>query len=332
MFHHPPFNSTKALRQCLILVGCMLQTMPSYAGLFDKAPQPIILEATTDREEAFKTLFLNENFMARDQNKPYDGPAQPLAMTSVKLQFITDTSASSSSGDKGATVDVNYKLIGLTPEIMQAVADDFAASFASALASRGYALLEQDKVLANDDFRKLVEETAGPKESNGLVKALATNSGVTVLSKGTADTFTMTGYGKGADLAKALGATTVHASLIIGFAKLANSGSYRSAEVEHGVKLSLSPKSMFMVMGDNGAMKQFQFRQEIVLSSQIGAKVKDVGRTGGQTALLIFSALAGGGSGSIKNFEVTPVENYRELVSADLKMVAEVLAQGLKKN
>jgi hypothetical protein len=29
---------------------------------------------------------------------------------------------------------------------------------------------------------------------------------------------------------------------------------------------------------------------------------------------------------------VTPVANYRELVAADLKMVAEVLAQGLKKN
>jgi hypothetical protein len=42
--------------------------------------------------------------------------------------------------------------------------------------------------------------------------------------------------------------------------------------------------------------------------------------------------LAGGGSGAIKNYEVTPVENYRELVTADLKMVAEVLAQGLKKN
>jgi hypothetical protein len=98
------------------------------------------------------------------------------------------------------------------------------------------------------------------------------------------------------------------------------------------VKLSLSPRSMFMVMGDDGSIKQFQFRQEIVLPSQIGAKVEDVGRSGGQTALLIFNALAGGGAGSIKNYQVTPVANYRELVAADLKMVAEVLAQGLKKN
>jgi hypothetical protein len=70
----------------------------------------------------------------------------------------------------------------------------------------------------------------------------------------------------------------------------------------------------------------------VVLPSQIAAKVADVGRTGGQTALLIFNALAGGGSGAIKNYEVTPVENYRELLAADLKMLAEVLAQGLKKN
>jgi hypothetical protein len=270
--------------------------------------------------------------MARDQNKPYEGPVRPLAMASVKLTFITDTSASSTSGDRGATVDVNYKLAGLAPATMQAVADDFASSFAAALAARGYSVLEQDKVLANDDFRKLVAETAGPQESSGLAKAMASTSGVTVLGKGTADTFTMTGYGKGADLAKALGGTTVHASLIIGFAKLANSGNFVSAGVDHGVKLSISPKSMFMVMGDDGSIKQFQFRQEIVLPSQIASKVVDIGRTGGQTALLIFNALAGGGSGSIKNYEVAPVENYRELVSADLKMVAEVLAQGLKKN
>ncbi len=59
---------------------------------------------------------------------------------------------------------------------------------------------------------------------------------------------------------------------------------------------------------------------------------ENLGRTGGQTALLIFNALAGGGTGAIKNYEVTPVENYRELVTADLKMVAEALAQDLKKN
>ena len=319
------------LRAVLAMALSPLVTQ-SHAGIFDKAPQPIMLEAATDRAEAFKTLFLNENLMARDQNKPYDGPTRPLAMASVKLTFITDTSASSTSGNQGATVDVNYKLVGLTPETMQAVADDFATNFATALADRGYTVIEQDKVLANDDFRKLVAETGGLKESSGLVKAIATNSGVTVLGKGTADTFTMTGYSKGADLAKALGGTTIHANLIIGFAKLANSGSFKSAEVEHGVKLSVSPKSMFMVMGDDGSIKQFQFRQEIVLPSQIGAKVVDVGRSGGQTALLIFNALAGGSSGSIKNFQVTPVDNYRELVSADLKMAAEVLAQGLKKN
>ena len=316
----------------LLLAACLALTFQAHGGIFDKAPQPIILEATTDRAEAFTTLFLNENLMARDQNKPYEGPVRPLAMATVMLKFITDTSASSTSGNQGATVDVNYKLLGLTPETMQAVADDFASSFAAALVSRGYSVIGQDKVLANEEFRKLVDETAGPQESGGLVKAMAKNSGTTILSKGTADTFTMTGYSKGAALAKALGATTIHANLIIGFAKLANSGSYRSAEVAHGVKLSLSPKSMFMVMGEDGSIKQFQFRQEVVLPSQIGAKVVDVGRSGGQTALLIFNALAGGSSGSISNFEVTVVDNYRELVSADLKMVAEVLAQGLKKN
>ena len=328
-----PFNTKgTAVPRHLLLAVCLALTSQSHAGLFDKAPKPIILEATTDRAEAFTTLFLNENLMARDQNKPYEGAVRPLAMATVMLKFITDTSASSTSGNRGATVDVNYKLLGLTPETMQAVADDFATNFAAALVSRGYAVIEQDKVLANDEFRKLVDETAGSKESGAMVKALATNSGTTILSKGTADTFTMTGYSKGAALAKALGATTIHANLIIGFAQLANSGSYRSAEVAHGVKLSLSPQSMFMVMGDDGSIKQFQFRQEVVLPSQIGAKVADVGRTGGQTALLLFNALAGGSSGAIRNFEVTAVDNYRELVSADLKMVAEVLAQGLKKN
>jgi hypothetical protein len=71
------------------------------AGLFDKAPQPIMLEANTNREEAFKTLFLNENMLARDQNKPYVGPTRPVAMASVKLQSNTATSASSTSATRG---------------------------------------------------------------------------------------------------------------------------------------------------------------------------------------------------------------------------------------
>lgn len=314
-----------------LLAACLLLSTQAHCGIFDKAPQPIVLEATTDRASAFSTLFLNENMMARDQNKPYEGPVRPLAMATVMVKFITDTSASSTSGNKGATVDVNYKLLGLTPEVMQAVADDFSANFATALAAQGYAVLGQDKVLGQEEFRTLVAETAAPHESRGVVKALAKNSGTTVLAKGTADTFTMTGYSKGAALAKSLGATTIHASLVIGFAKLANSGSFRSAEVDHGVKLSVLPQSVFMVMGDDGSSKRFEFRQEIVLPSQIGAKVVDAGRSGGQTALLIFNALAGGSSGSIKNYEVTVVDNYRDLVSADLKMVSEVLAQGLKK-
>ena len=76
---------TKLLTRALLVMGLSSLTTVSHAGLFDKAPQPIMLEATTDRADAFKTLFLNENLMARDQNKPYDGPARPLAMASVKL-------------------------------------------------------------------------------------------------------------------------------------------------------------------------------------------------------------------------------------------------------
>jgi hypothetical protein len=316
-----PFSCAALLAASLLLGG------PAHAA----GPQPIILEASTDRAEAFKILFLNENFLARDQNKPYDAPLRPLAMTSVVIKFTTDTSGGSGSGNRGATVDVNYKLLGLTPAVMQAVTDEFAAHFATALGAQGYKVMPQDAVLANEDFAKLVAEAAGPQEAGGLVRMLASNSGTTVLGKGTIDSFTMTGFNRGTVLAKALGANTVHVSLVMGFAKLANSGSYSSAEVSHGVKLTISPNSRFMVMGEDGTSKMFEFRQEIVLPSQIGAKVVQTARSGGQTALMIFNALAGSSS-SIKNYEVTVVDNYRELVSADLKMVAEVLAQGLKKN
>lgn len=291
----------------------------------DGPPKPIALEAGSNRAEAF-TQAVNDSNALRPTSKPFAGPASPVALSSVKLSFVTDTSASSSSGNAG--VDVNYKLLGVSDETMQAIADDFAGHLRVALKDQGYPVLEPEKLQTNDVYRAAVAETSGPTTgASGLLGA--GNGLVTVIGKGTADTYTMTGYSKEIGLAKEFGAVLVKANITLNFASFENTRSFDKAEITHGVRLSVSPHSAIDVRTESD-VKHYEFMKTVELPSKISSSVTKANRSTGQTALLIFNALSGN-TGSISNYEVTAVDNYREVVSADLKMLAEVVAQVLQK-
>lgn len=323
----------KTLRNGLTLGVCILLSFQAMAigGLLGKLtgtdgpPKPIALETGTNRADAFAQA-VNDSNALRPTSKPFSGPASPVALSSVKLSFVTDTSASSSSGNAG--VDVNYKLLGVSAETMQAIGDDFADNLRVALKEQGYPVLETEKMLSNDVFRAAVAEAPAAKTgASGLLGA--GNGLVTVIGKGTADTYTMTGYSKEIGLAKEFGAILVKANITLNFASFENTRSFDKAEITHGVRLSVSPKSVIDVRTESD-VKHYEFMKVVELPSKISSGVVKASRSTGQTALLIFNAL-NGNAGSISNYEVTAVDNYRDVVSSDLKMLAELVAQVLQK-
>ncbi len=293
----------------------------------DGPPKPIALEASSNRADAFAQA-VNDSNALRPTSKPFSGPASPVALSSVKLSFVVDTSASSTSGSGSSTVDVNYKLLGVSPETMQAIGDDFANNLRIALKEQGYPVLSTEKLLTNDVFRAAVADA--PTAKTGAAGLLGIGNGsVSVIGKGTADIYTMTGYNKEIGLAKDFGAILVKANITLNFVSLENTGGFSQAEVTHGVRLSVAPKSTIDIRTESDA-KTYEFMRAVQLPSKISASVVKANRSVGQTALLVFNAV-NGSAGNISNYEVTAVDNYREVVSGDLKMLAELVAQALKK-
>jgi hypothetical protein len=315
----------------IFLALCLLCSAQAMGALFGKEPpKPLVLQAATNREEAFMQL-VDDGAALRRAPKPYAGPVKPVAISSVALEFITDTGAASNRGDlrtgEKLTQTVNYKLAGVTPETMQGIADDFAAHFRKALTDQGYTVLEQEKLLADPSFKAAVAEAEAPQTKSNFLRK---NGSVMVVSRGMADTSGLLAGMKDVSLSKALGDTlVVSVHILVNFAQFEDTGVYREASVTHRVQLSIATQSKMSVVTETGLIP-YPFLRTTVLPSQISANVASVAASGGQSAAGLLGALAGR-STRISNFEVTAVDNYREVASADLRMVAEVLAHALKK-
>ncbi len=311
---------------------CMLVSTQAMGALFGKEPpRPLVLTPATSRSEAFARI-VDDGAALRHVPKPYAGPAKPVAIGGLVFDFITDTGAASNRGDlltgEKLTQTVNYKLVGVTPEIMQAIADDFAVHFRKALTDQGYTVLEQEKLLTDPAYKASVAEAEAPQARSNF---LSKNGSITVVSKGTADSSSILGGGfKDVALSKAFGdAIVVSAHILVNFAQFEDSGVYREASVTHRVQLSVIPQSKFSVTTETGLVP-YPFLRTTVLPSQIAAKVTSSAVSGGQMATAILGAFAGR-STRMSNYEVTAVDNYRNVAAADLKMLAEVLANGLTK-
>lgn len=328
----------KTLLKTLLTTACVLASTQSNAQLFGKKepPKPVVLEASTSRAEAFKQL-IDDGAAFRHVPKIYSGSVKPIAIGNVTLEFVTNTEASSkvyqsASGVGTVQTAVNYKLLGVSPETMQSIADGFAQELRKAITAQGYTVLEQEQLLKDAAFAASVAEAAAT-EPQARTAFLTKNGYVKVTAKGTADTSGMSGAFKEIALSKAFDhAPVVKANLVLNFAQLQDVSSATTGhkvEVAHRVQLSISGGN-FALMQETGSAT-FPFLRTVVLPSQIASKVTKLETTTGEKATTVFVMLLGGKIASTNNYEVTAVDNYAEVVSADLKVLAEVMAQGLKK-
>ena len=327
--------------QTLVVVLALFAGVQANAQLFGKKepPKPVVLLPATDRAQALAELITTGDAF-QHVPKIYAGNNKEVAIASLVLEFVTDTAGSSTRGnvmdDRKTTTQVNYKLLGVTPQTMQAIADDFYGHVKEALTAQGYTVVDQEKLLAMPKFAELVKETGAAQSGGGI---LSSEEFTKVMSKGTADFSGISGGFKKVGLMQSLGLEgplLLSANIIINFAQFKDVGSFMASAgnttsgVESGVQLSVAKGSGFDVSNAAGGFG-FPLVRTTILPSQIAAGVAKVSLSGGQMAAMALSLFARTSSVSNTNFEVTAAPNYKDVASADLKMFAEVMAQGLKK-
>lgn len=326
-----------------ILSLSLLAALPAAAGLFDKEPKPVVLEAQGNRAEEFKQLVGDGSAFEKTAKLATPGPAQ-VAIGKIRINFATQTSAASTQTSWGssrwASAYVDYKLLGVKPEVVQSIADNFYTDLVKLLASRGFAVLPQDQLMANAEFAAAVAQTKSPVATEGMMSNTAS---VTAFAKQTAQFSGMfdgrLGY---VALSKALNNPLVlELDFTVDFADFKKDGHGgtsiigASASVEH--KPMLFVKSGFVraysgvdgIEGSRGV--DFPFKEKVILPGYIAASVEKKATSGTDVALSVLSALAGNASRS-STYEVTPVDDLPEAVGKSLLPFAEVIANALPRS
>lgn len=309
---------------------CLLVSTPVMAGLFSKEPQPILLEAKTDRAEALKQLLDNDSVL-KDISKAESLSAKTVALGKVHITILTETSGGARKTNglsgKSAAVGMEYKLLGVTPEKVQAITDKFYVDLKNALTKQGYEVLSPEKLLVDADFKEAVEATKSPEVDSSYIAASAKK---TAVPTGILQNKRFT------DLSKTLGnIPVIDVDLSLDFAEFKAEGKFLGgdkvqASLEANTRLSINGGHINVFFGTGDMINMMQFKQTVILPGQIAESVVDKGSSLGDKALTVFSAL-GGNSYSGNTLEVTVVKNYAEVVSGNLQPFAEVVSSVLKK-
>lgn len=320
----------KRLGKQTALLLCLLFSAPAMAGLFSKEPQPILLEAKTDRVETLKKLLDNDSVL-KDISKAESLSAKTVALGKVHLTILTETSGGARKTNglsgKSAAVGMEYKLLGITPEKVQAITDKFYADLKKAFASQGYEVLSPEKLLADVDFKEAVVNTKSPEVDSDYIAASAKQ---TAVPTGILQNKRFT------DLSKTLGnIPVIDVDVSLNFAEFKAEGKFLGgdtvqASLAANTRLSINGGHVNVFFGTGDMINMMQFKQTVILPGQIAESVVDKGSSLGDKALTVFSAL-GGNSYSGKTLEVTVVTNYAEVISGSLQPFAEVVSTVLKK-
>jgi hypothetical protein len=317
-----------------------LGALPASAGIFDKAPQPVVLDAQGNRAEEFKQL-VGESGAFEKTAKLAPADATPVAIGKIRIQFATQTSAAntktSTTSSNWSSAYVDYKLLGIQPDAVQNLTDNFYADLAKLLSGRGFAVLPQDQLMANAEFASAVAQSKSPVSSEAL---RSKDAAVTAFAKQTAQFSGMfdgrLGY---VALSKALkNPLVLELDFNVDIADFKKGGYGGGGTILSSASIESKPilfvKSGFVrvylgVDGMEGSRSvDFPFKEAAILSCEPFAKVEKKATTGTDTALMVLSALAGNASRT-SSYEITPVENFTEVAGKCLHPFAEVITSVL---
>lgn len=316
----------------LLFLVCLAPA--AHAGLFDKGPpEPVVLKADSKPDEAFR-LLIDDGAALRHISKVYAGPSTKVAIGMVKLNFVTDTSATAKAqelmGKATVSATSTMKLVGVKPEQMLAVAQATHAALRKQLAAQGYEVVDQAQLLALPDFKQAVDDTKPMDTSfSGAV--------TTVYAPGTGNlqTFGMRNFAYNQKMPVVLANITVNfAAFDTKTDRFAAGASAISASVESRAATTIG--GSMRVMTEDGGGPVFEFVRPLVLPGNFAAEVRKLGKSGGEVAANVavglLRALAGSrDASSDETYEVVAAPDYEAVMTADLKLLSGVLAQVLKK-
>lgn len=324
-------HETRSAVWAVVLAVC--SAGPAAAGLLDKGPpEPVLLSAETDPAQAFK-LLIDDGAALRHISKPYSGASKTVAIGTVRINFVTDASATATvkefMGKNTATFTSNMKLLGVSPEDMRVVADSFASDLRAALVAQGYEVVPQAKLLENADYRVAVDGTKSVSTSPmGAVTS--------VYATGTGD---IGGFGM-RNFAYYQKMPVVIANITLNFAAfdkktnrwdLDDAGQAAiTAEVKARVMSTVAGYMRTMTEDGGGAV--YDFVRPLNLPSGIAESVERKAKSAGSIAAGLFAAVLNAGNASDSaSYDVTAIKDYSRVVAADMKLLAPVVANVLQK-
>lgn len=324
-----PFSLSRPFSRPLLTAALALSAVGAVA-----APDPVVLAADTNPAEAFQKLIDDGNPL-RHISKPYSGSSPAVAIGTVKVNFITDVSDTAQTkefmGKAAVDVSAGLKLMGVSPETMQSVANDFHAALGKHLAALGYQVVAQDKLLEVADYKEAVASTK-PVSQN----MRGTVTSVYAAGTGELRNFRMRNFAFNQKM------PVVIADITLNFAQFEKNtdrwGPQITAQISSKAISTLG--GAMQLMTEDGGGGTFNFERPLLLPSEIAAKIEPVSKSAGEVAtsgllggLSALNKLVGAASSSsgFQNYEVTAVPNYREVMAADLDRVAAVVSNVLKK-
>jgi hypothetical protein len=329
----------KQAKQMCLAFGYMLfiSAIPAQAGLFDKAPNPVMLQVQGNRGEEFKQLVHDDSALDKAAKLTAGEPVK-VAIAKVRLNFATQSSASSTEKRSfGSSSDyMDYSLVGVKPEDVQKMADIFYDDLAKLLKSKGYIVEPKDYLMSDSNFAKAVLQTKSPDSSEGLVKK---EKAVTAYAKQTAQ---FSGLGNGGIDYNALSRAKSEAIILeldldvdfVAISKASDKGVwFQMNQIE--AKPVLHVKNGFVRIHLNGQQGvHFPFLEKAILPGEVFAKVEKKENTATETVVADAVATVGalmGLSGHENSYLVTPVKNFPEAVAKSLQPFEEVVINALPK-
>lgn len=307
-------------------------TAPVHAGLFDRTPKPVTLEAQGNRAGEFKQLVSDDSALEKVAKVPAPEPTK-VAIAKIRMNFATQTSAASTenrglSGGKSSQY-TDYTLINVQPDDVQKIVDLFYSKLAGMLSSKGYQVQPQDYLMGDNSFSAAVAQTKSPATSEALLKKEIT---VTALAKQTVSFSGMNdGYMDFFHLSQAKGdALILELDFDVDFVTLTKASDkgvwFQAKQIED--KPGLYVKKGYVRVHSNGKGTQFAFVEKAILTGDVFAKVEKQGASTGDVVGGVLSALMGN-LAQASHYNVTPVENFPEAVSNSLQPFAEVVINAL---
>ncbi len=317
-----------AFSTALLLVA---SAFPVYAALFEPAPpQPVQLTVVSKPDEAFQ-LLVDDGNMFRHITKQYAGKSSAVAIGTVRLNFVTDAATTATAkafmGKATVSQSAQMKLVGVTPETMQAIANDFHAALRKKLAEQGYEVVPQMKLLEIPEYKAAVAETKPVDNS-------FTGSVISVYAESTGNirSFGMRNFSYYQKMPVVIADITLNFAVFDKATDRWASGNTIKASVT--AKAVSTCSGSMSLMTEDGGGGRFDFVRPLILPGQIAASVDPIAKSGGEVAGAVVIGILGAltnSSSATASYQVAALPNYREVMISDMGLLAGVVANVLKK-